>query len=366
MTVKRFTALAAALLATLVSCKSMNMQKEPFGVQLYTLTNANGLRAKITNWGALIVALETPDRDGKLGNIVLGFDDLESYVRGHPFFGCAVGRYGNRIAAGKFTLDGQEYRLALNNGPNHLHGGIMGFDKFVWLAEELETAQGPALKLTHVSPDQDEGYPGTLTVEIVYTLTNDDELRIDYTATTDAPTVVNLTNHSYFNLAGAGSGDILGHELMVNSDRYLAVDDGLIPTGDFRSVLRTPLDFQEAQPIGSRIQQITDDQFGGGYDHCFVLKKGGDGPTLAARVHEPTSGRRMEIRTTEPAVQLYTGNFLDGTLQAANGRAYEQFHGFCLETQHFPDSPNHDKFPSTVLRPGEKYESTTIHRFSVQ
>lgn len=344
----------------------MTIDKEPFGVHLYTLTNTNGLRVKITNWGALIAAIETPDRDGTLDNIVLGFDDLETYISGHPFFGCVVGRYGNRIREGRFSLDGKEYRLAINNGPNHLHGGIMGFDKFVWRAKELETPEGDAIQLTHVSPDQDEGYPGTMTVEVTYTMTNSDELRSDYQVTTDAPTVLNLTNHSYFNLAGRGSGTILGHELTLNSDRYVAVDDGLIPTGDLRSVRRTPLDFQEPQTIGSRIEQITDPAFGGGYDHCYVLKQGGDGPTFAARVHEPTTGRVMEVSTTEPGMQLYTGNFLDGSVSAPNGSPYGQHSGFCLETQHFPDSPNQEKFPSTVLRPGETYQSMTSFKFSAR
>jgi len=354
----------------LVSCnnlvnKNKSIDKQPFGVCLYTLTNDNGVRVKITNWGALVVSLEVPDRDGQLDNVVLGFETLDSYLGGHPFFGCVVGRYGNRIARGRFTLDGVEYRLAINNGPNHLHGGIMGFDKFVWKSEELEREAGPAVKFSHVSPDQDEGYPGTLSVEVVYTLTHDNELRIDYTATTDAPTVVNLTNHSYFNLAGAGSGDILDHEVTLHCDRYLPVDDGLIPTGDLHSVSRTPLDFQEPQTIGSRIQQITGEHFGGGYDHCFVIKNAtGEDLVAAARVREPESGRVMEVFTTEPGVQLYTGNFLDGSVSAPNGKPYEKFHGFCLETQHFPDSPNQENFPSTVLRPGDTYESSTVYKFS--
>lgn len=344
---------------------AMGIDKEPFGVHLYTLSNVNGLKAGITNYGGILVSLEVPDRDGKLGNIVLGFDTLEEYLKGHPYFGATVGRFGNRIADGRFSLDGENYNLARNNGRNHLHGGIKGFDKVVWQAEPLETDEGPSLKLTYLSPDQEEGYPGNLSVEVVYTLTNNDELRIDYTATTDAATPVNLTHHSYFNLAGAVSGDILGHELMLNADRYLPVDDTLIPTGEIREVAGTFMDFTEPVAIGSRIGEITGEHFAGGYDHCYVLDRpaGTDEPSLAARVFEPGSGRVMEIYTTEPGMQFYSGNFLDGTLRGSGGVIYQKHHGFCLEAQHYPDSVNRTEFPSTILRPGQVYRQKTIHRF---
>lgn len=343
----------------------MNIQQEPFGVNIYTLTNANGLRARITNYGGILVSLEVPDREGILGNIVLGLDTLEEYLDGHPYLGSIIGRVGNRIANGRFTLEGQEYVLAHNDGPNHLHGGIKGFDKVVWKAEPQETEEGPALRLTYLSPDQEEGYPGNLSVEVVYTLTNNNELRIDYTATTDSPTPVNLTHHSYFNLAGAGSGDILDHELMLNADRFLPVDETLIPTGELMMVAGTIMDFTEPRTIGSRMRQIRGDQFAGGYDHCYVLNQPETvaEPFLAARVYEPRSGRVMEIYTTEPAVQFYTGNFLDGTLTGPGGVVYDQHYGFCLEAQHFPDSVNHPHFPSTILRPGQTYRQTTIHKF---
>jgi DUF1680 family protein/galactose mutarotase-like enzyme len=343
----------------------MSIQKESFGVHLYTLTNKNGLKAGITNYGGILVSLEVPDRDGNFENIVLGFDTLEEYLEGHPYFGSIVGRVGNRIASGKFTLEGQEYILARNNGPNHLHGGIKGFDKVVWQAEPLETEEGPALKLNYLSHDQEEGYPGNLSVEVVYTLTNNDELRIDYTAATDAATPVNLTHHSYFNLAGAGSGDILSHELMLNADHFLPVDDTLIPTGDLSVVAGTVMDFSEPRTIGSRIRQIQGDHFAGGYDHCYVLNKteNATGPSLAARVFEPESGRVMEIYTTEPGMQFYSGNFLDGSLTGSGGIVYQQHFGFCLEAQHYPDSVNQPDFPSTILRPGQVYTQTTVHKF---
>ncbi len=344
------------------------IQKEPFGVNLYTLTNRNGLRARITNYGGILVSLEVPDRDGNLGNVVLGFDTLRAYLNGHPYFGALIGRVGNRIAGGRFTLDGNEYILARNNGPNHLHGGIIGFDKVIWQAEQLDSSEGPALKLTYLSRDQEEGYPGNLSVEVTYTLTNDDELRIDYTATTDSPTPVNLTQHSYFNLAGAGSGDILGHELMLNADNYLPVDDTLIPTGEIAPVAGTFMDFTNPTAIGARIDQIRGDHFAGGYDHCYVLNKDGgmESPSLAARVFDPGSGRVMEIFTTEPGMQFYTGNFLNGSLTGPDGVIYHKHYGFCLEAQHYPDSVNQPDFPSTILRPGEVYRQTTIYRFLVK
>jgi aldose 1-epimerase len=346
-------------------------------VDLFVLRGAGGAEVSITNYGGIVTSIKVPDRDGKLGDVVLGFDKLEGYLAGHPFFGSLVGRYGNRIAKGVFTLDGKTYRLAKNNGDNHLHGGTRGFDKYVWKAEPSEGNAGPTLRLSRVSPDGEEGYPGKLTVTVTYTLTKDNALRIDYTATTDKATVLNLTNHSYFNLAGQGSGDVLGHEVEIFADRFTPVDAGLIPTGELRSVEGTPLDFRKPHKIGERID-ADDEQIkrGGGYDHNFVINKpgsseksglpGGTEPALAARVYEPTTGRVLEVLTTQPGVQLYTGNFLDGTLTGKDGKVYKRRYGFCLETQHFPDSPNQPKFPTTVLRPGEEFKSTTVYRFSVR
>ncbi len=342
----------------------MSVAKEPFGqadgraVELYTLTNKNGLRARIMTYGGILVSFETPDRDGKPADITLGFDTLEEYLKGHPYFGATIGRYGNRIGKGKFTLDGAEYTLAVNNGPNHLHGGVKGFDKVVWEAEGFGNSQGVGLKLRYVSKDGEEGYPGNLACIVTYLLTNEDELRISYEATTDKATVLNLTNHTYWNLAGQGKGDILGHELMLAAERYTPVDEGLIPTGELRSVKGTPMDFTEAMEIGSRIEQVDI----GGYDHNFVLNSGGGTMALAARVYERGSGRVMEIHTDQPGVQFYTGNFLDGS-NKGKGKVYNKHYAFCLETQHFPDSPNKPQFPSVVLRPGEKYETVTVHRF---
>jgi len=294
---------------------------------------------------------------------VLGFDNLDGYLRGHPYFGAIIGRYGNRIGAGKFVLDGVEYKLAVNNGPNHLHGGIKGFDKVVWKIERAQAKGDEAiLKLSYLSKDGEEGYPGNLRCTVTYTLTADDELKMHYEATTDKATVLNLTNHSYWNLAGQGNGDILGHELMLNADRYTPVDEGLIPTGEFKSVKGTPMDFTRPMTIGSRIKQVDI----GGYDHNFVLNGKGGKMKLCAKVYEPTSGRAMEIRTTEPGVQFYTGNFLDGTLTGKDGKVYKKHYAFCLETQHFPDSPNKPQFPSVVLRPGGKYDTTTVHKFSTK
>ncbi len=344
------------------------IQKAPFGrtkdgreVDIYTLSNERGAKVKITNFGAIVTEIDVPDRTGKSANIVLGFDSFQQYEASHPYFGAIVGRYGNRIAKGKFTLDGKEYRLATNNGPNHLHGGLKGFDKVLWLAEPATGSEGPALKLTLVSPDGDEGYPGKLTTTVVYTLTGNNELKIDYTATTDKTTILNLTSHSYFNLAGPGAGDILNHVLMLAADKYTPVDDTLIPTGEILSVNGTPFDFKQPHSIGSRIGQVK-----GGYDHNFVLRSGGaDRPVLAARVQEPKTGRVMEVLTTQPGIQFYTGNFLDGSLKG-NGGVYKQHYGFCLETQHFPDSIHHAGFPSVVLEPGKLYHQVTVYKFSVE
>jgi aldose 1-epimerase len=346
--------------------KVMSIDKESFGktpdgrqVDLYTLTNTNGLRARIITYGAILVSLEVPDRDGKLADITLGYDTLDGYLTRHPYFGATVGRYANRIGGARFKLNDVEYKLAANDGPNHLHGGINGFDKVVWKVEETKADKdGAVVKLSYLSKDGEEGYPGNLTCSVTYTLTKNDELKINYEAETDKATVINLTNHSYWNLAGQGSGDILGHELMLNADKYTPVDEGLIPTGEIRSVKDSPMDFTKPMTIGSRIARVE-----GGYDHNYVLNSSGGTLTLCARVYEPTSGRIMEIHTVEPAVQFYTGNFLDGSITGKSGKVYKKHYGFCLETQHFPDSPNKPQFPPVVLNPGQKYMTVTIYRF---
>jgi aldose 1-epimerase len=336
-------------------------------VRLYTLRNAHGLRADITNYGGIVTSLLVPDRAGHMADVVLGYDSLADYLKASPYFGAIVGRYGNRVAAGKFTLEGKTYALAVNDGPNALHGGLKGFDKVVWQAEPYADAAGAGLRLRYVSPDGDEGYPGRLDVSVTYALMNDDALRIDYRLSSDRPTIHNVTHHGYFNLAGHASGDILSHELMLSADRFTPVDSTLIPTGELRDVTGTPFDFRASTAIGARIG-AGDEQlrFGRGYDHNFVLN--GDAGTLrlVGRVRDPQSGRAMEISTTEPGVQFYSGNFLDGSNVGKGGARYEHRAGFCLETQHFPDSPNHPAFPSTVLRPGEEYRSTTVYRFSAQ
>jgi len=374
----KLTATAAlALLLVLSGCsqgrkEERKVEKQPFGktadgtpVDLYTLTNSKGVRVAITNYGGIVVSLFTPDRNGNLGDIVLGFERLEDYLKGHPYFGAIIGRYGNRIAKGRFTLDGVEYKLAQNNGENHLHGGLVGFDKKVWKARDFVDAEGQHLELRYTSPDGEEGYPGNLDVTVTYSLNEQNQLRIDYVATTDKPTVVNLTNHSYFNLAG--EGDILGHLLRLNADYFTPVDAGLIPTGELRPVKGTPFDFTEPTPIGARIEQDDEQlRYGRGYDHNFVLRGGGGSLAEAAEVYEPKTGRVLRVLTTEPGVQFYTGNFLDGTLRGKYGRVYHRRTGFCLETQHFPDSPNKPHFPSTVLRPGQTYRSTTIYEFSAR
>jgi aldose 1-epimerase len=352
----------------------MNIDKQAFGkttegtsVNLYKLVNAHGLEAKITDYGGIVVSLMVPDRNGKLGDVVLGYNNLDGYLKKNPYFGCIIGRYGNRIGKGKFILNGMEYTLAQNNGENHLHGGIKGFDKVVWNAKEVKNDAGVGLELTYLSKDGEEGYPGNLSVIVTYTLTNNDELKIDYVATTDKDTVVNLTHHSYFNLAGAGVRDILRHELMLDADRFTPVAEGLIPTGELRSVKGTPMDFTQPTAIGARIDQEDEQlRLGKGYDHNWVLNSGGGSLALAARVEEPATGRVMEVYTTEPGVQFYTGNFLDGSITGKEGKVYQRRYGFCLETQHFPDSPNHPDFPSTVLKPGEKYMQTTIYKFSAK
>jgi aldose 1-epimerase len=367
-------ALLAFSCNTMCGEEKMSIKKQAFGkteggksVDFYTLTNANGLKAEIMTYGGIVTSLQVPDRNGNLADIVLGYDSLDEYIKNNPYFGALIGRYGNRIGKGKFTLNGVEYTLATNNGPNHLHGGIKGFDKVVWNAEPMQTDQGPALKLTYLSHDGEEGYPGNLSCTVIYTLTNDNELKISYEAETDKATVVNLTHHSYFNLGGHNSGDILGHELMLNADYFTPVDEGLIPTGEIRPVKGTPMDFTKPTAIGARINQDdTQLKYGLGYDHNWVLNKKDAEMSLAAKVYEPKTGRVMEIYTTEPGIQFYSGNFLDGTNVGKGGTAYKHRTGFCLETQHFPDSPNKPNFPSVVLKPSEKYTQLTIHRFSAR
>jgi aldose 1-epimerase len=347
-----------------------SVQKMDFGktkdgtpVELFVLTNGK-MTAKVMTYGAILTELIVPDKDGKPGDVVLGFDSLEGYLAGHPFFGATTGRVANRIAKGKFTLDGKEYTLAVNNGPNSLHGGLKAFDKKIWKAEDASGPEGPAVRFSYLSPDGEEGYPGNLSVTVTYTVTNDQALKIDYKATTDKATPVNLTNHSYFNLAGPAAGDILGHELMLAADSYTPGDDTLIPTGEISPVKGTPLDFTAPKKIGAQIKEIPADPVG--YDHNFVLKGGGKSLALAAVVTEPTSGRVMEMFTTEPGVQFYTANFLDGSLKGKEGVVYTKHRAFCLEAQHFPDSINKPSFPSTVLRPGETYAQTTIYKFSTK
>jgi aldose 1-epimerase len=352
----------------------MSITKKPYGkmpdgteIEEYTLTNPHGLIVKLITYGATTTAVEVPDRNGKIENITLFRDSLGGYLEQKdgvyttPYFGATIGRYGNRIGNGTFKLDGKEYILAKNNNNKaHLHGGKRGFDKVVWKAKEVVTPGARGVVFSYVSPDGEEGYPGTLTAQVTYTLTDDDQLKMEYEATTDKDTVVNLTNHDYWNLAGAGSGDILNHELMIAADGYLEVDDALIPTGKPTPVAGTPMDFNKPKKIGTEIDKVK-----GGYDHCWVLKRAGDGLQLAARVSEPNSGRVMEIFTTEPAIQFYTGNFLDGTI-TAGGKTYGKHTAICLETEHYPDSPNHPDYPTTELKPGQVYKSATVHRFSVE
>lgn len=340
--------------------------KTPDGtaVDLYTLTNDKGVEAKITNYGGVLVSMKVPDRRGKLADVVLGYDTFDEYLQDRAHFGSIVGRFANRIAGGKLSIAGVQYDLVKNNGENHLHGGTKGFDRVVWQAKEIGGKDSPALQLTYMSKDGEENYPGNMSVTVVYTLTDSNELKIDYAATTDKETVVNLTNHTYFNLAGAGG--ILNHEMMINADYFTPADKTQIPTGEIRSVKGTPFDFTQPMRIGARIddgyEQIV---LGKGYDHNFVINRKDNALTLAARVYEPTSGRVLEVSTTEPGVQFYTGNFLAGA-KGKGGRAYERRHGFCLETQHFPDSPNKPNFPTTTLKPGGRYTQTTVFKFSAK
>ena len=344
-----------------ISRADFGKTRDGLPVSIYTLTNKNRLAAKITNYGGTLVSLQAPGRDGTMADIVLGFDSLEGYLANPgPFFGALIGRYGNRIGNARFTLDGVEYKLSKNDGANSLHGGAEGFNKRVWTPRELPDG---GLELTYHSKDGEEGYPGNLTVTVVYHLTDANELRLDYSATTDKPTVLNLTNHSYFNLKGAGEGDILGHQVTLNADAFTPVDAGLIPTGELRSVVDTPFNFRQSTAIGARIDQPGEQlKIAGGYDHNWILNRPRAGLILAARVTEPGSGRTLEVHTTEPGIQFYTGNFLDGKIRGKGGKVYPRRGGFCLETQHFPDSPNHRTFPSTELRPGQQFHSTTVFR----
>jgi aldose 1-epimerase len=339
-------------------------------VTLYTLTNANGMEVKITNYGGIITSVVVPDNEGAMANVTLGFDNLDDYLAGHPYFGNITGRYANRIARGTFTIGDEHFYLALNNNNiNALHGGVKGFDKVVWAAEEVSGGDGVGVKLSRVSPDMEEGYPGNLAVEVTYTLTDNDEIRIDYHATTDEATVVNLTNHAYWNLAGEGSGTTEGHVLTLMASHYTPVDASLIPTGEIAPVADTPMDFTTGTAIGERIRDNFEQLvLGRGYDHNWVLdRESADDTSLitAAIVVEPESGRTLTISTTEPGIQFYSGNFLDATEVGASGKMYRQGDGFALETQHYPDSPNHPDFPSTLLEPGEEFASTTVYAFSV-
>jgi aldose 1-epimerase len=349
------------------------IQQQPFGthdgrpITLYTLTNSHGVEIRAMNYGGIIVSIRVPDRKGQLADIVLGHDTLEGYTPNPPYLGAIIGRYGNRIANGTFTLDGKTYTLPKNDGPNTLHGGVeKTFDRVVWDAEPLKDQTGVAF--TYLSHDGDDGFPGNLKVKVTYTLTDGNALIIDYEATTDKATPINLTQHSYFNLAGEGNGDILNHEIMINADRFTPVDKNLIPTGELRPVKGTPFDFTTPTKIGARIDENYEQLvLGHGYDHNFVLnrKPNQNGEVLAARVHEPTSGRTLEVWTTQPGMQFYTGNFLDGTITGKNGHVYRRRYAFCLETQHFPDSPNHPDFPNTILKPGETYREKTVFKFGM-
>lgn len=347
---------------------SQSPPKDFDSIMLYTLKNDSGMKVTVTNYGAIITSIVVPDRDGNMDDIALGYDTVEGYINAveKPYFGAVVGRSGNRIAKGKFSIDGEEYTLAVNNGENHLHGGVVGFDKVVWDANQ---AGDSSIELTYTAKDMEEGYPGNLKCKVTYTLTDDNKLKVNYHATTDKKTPVNLTQHTYFNLKGEGNGKILDHELMINADKFTPVDEGLIPTGELKAVEGTPFDFTTAKPIGRDIEEDNQQlEYGGGYDHNWVLNKDGqEGEmTLAARLSEPRTGRVVEVHTTEPGIQFYCGNFLDGRLKGKSGRTYEHRGGLCLETQHFPDSPNQSNFPSTTLEPGDEYDTTTVFKFGTE
>ena len=368
-------AAAAGLLAGCASTKPVyttSISHRPFGktpdgtpVDLYTFRNANGVEVKICNYGGTVISFTAPDRNGNLADIVLGYDNLDDYIKNSPYFGCLVGRYGNRIAKGKFKLGDKEYTLAVNNEANHLHGGIKGFDKVVWNAKVVTSPEGPGLELTYTSKDGEEGYPGNLQVKALYRLTSENALALQYMAITDKDTVVNLTQHSYFNLAG--KGDILGHVVMMPADRYTPVDSTLIPTGEMASVAGTPFDFRQPTAIGARINQDNEQlKFGKGYDHNWVFSKPNGQLTMLATVLEPNSGRVLEVFSTSPGLQFYSGNFLDGTIKGKGGQVYQFRNGFCMEPQHYPDSPNKPDFPTTVLKPGQVYRNTILYRFSTK
>lgn len=362
------SSVAVAVAQPAITATSFGKTADGQNVQIYTLRNRHGMEARISNYGGIVVSLTAPDRNQKFADVALGYNTLDDYMNPpFPYFGAIIGRYGNRIAKGRFTLNGVEYKLAVNNGENHLHGGLKGFDRVIWGAQQRNTAAGPALLLNYVSKDGEEGYPGNLRVTVLYTLTHKNELKIDYTASSDKDTVTNLTHHSYFNLAGEGNGDILDHRVMIKASRFVPTDAGSIPTGELKNVAGTPFDFLSAHTIGERINQ--DDQqlkFGNGYDHTWVINGRMGVLRQAASVYEPTTGRVMEVWTTEPGVQFYTGNFLDGSRPGKSGKPYQRRTGFCLETQHYPDSPNRPNFPTTTLRKGATYRSTTIYRFSAR
>ena len=368
-----------AILIVMIGCdksskQGMNIQKETFGqfdgkaVYIYTLTNSNNIEMKVTTYGGIVTSLKLPDKNGNINDVVLGYNDLNDYIKNNPYFGAIIGRYGNRIGNAKFTLDGQEYKLAQNDGVNNLHGGVKGFDKVVWEAEPITGEDSISLKLHYLSKDGEEGFPGNLYATVIYTLTNNNTFRIDYEATTDKTTVVNLTHHTYWNLAGEGSGNILQHELMMNANNFTPVDQGLITTGEIITVKGTPMDFRTPAAIGDSINSDYKQlKYAGGYDHNWVLNDYDEGKiNFAASVYEPTSGRVMEIFTSEPGLQFYSGNFLDGSIVGKSHKKYEFQSGFCLETQHFPDSPNKPEFPTVILNPGETYNSTTIYKFSTK
>jgi aldose 1-epimerase len=366
------TAIGGLLFGQTSSKQKSGVQQQDFGMRdgrpiiLYTLTNAYGVEVRAMNYGGIILSLRIPDRKGQLADIVLGHDKAEGYMPNPPYLGAIVGRYANRIANGTFTLDGKTYTLPKNDGPNTLHGGITRtFDKVLWDGEPLKGKNGVAF--TYLSKDGEEGFPGNLKITVTYTLTDSNELVIDYQATTDKATPINVSQHSYFNLKGEGNGDILDHEIMINADKFTPVDKNLIPTGELRAVKGTPLDFTTSTKIGARIEDPYEQMaLGHGYDHNFVLNRKGAGLSLAARVYEPTTGRVLEVSTTQPAVQFYTGNFLDGSVTGKEGHVYKRRYGLCLETQHYPDSPNHADFPSTILKPGEKFHQTTVFKFSAK
>ncbi len=345
--------------------KKMNLKKALFGqvddqqVYQYTITNENGMTVKILNYGGIVTHLFIPDGDGNTVDVVLGYDSLDGYLDETPYFGAIVGRYGNRIAKGQFDLDGKTYQLPLNDGANHLHGGIKGFDKVVWKVDDFIYPDSAGIILTYLSKDGEDGFPGNLSVKVTYTLTNQNELKIDYAASTDQPTIVNLTHHSYFNLKGHGEGDILDHRLQIMADRYIPVDQTLIPTGELREVKGSAMDFTTPHSIGSRVAKLA-----GGYDHTWALNGyAGKQLFLAAKLTDPENDRTMEVYTDQPGIQFYSGNFLDGSITGKEGKVYKKHFGLCLETQHYPDSPNQPDFPSVVLRPGEKYQTTTIYKF---